>query len=289
MTIKKFSLLGVLILMSSLLFAQAPSYRMLVAGSATKHIAIVEKDGRISWKHGVKKECNQVTMLADGSILYSDKNAASLITQSHDTLWHYKSAANGEIQSASVLDNGSFLLMQNGNPAKLIEINRKGKVKFELEIPTMADNPHRQFRNITKTPQNTYLIPYFKGDKVCEYDKKGNLLRTIDVEGTHFTAKYLKSGNVMIAGGDGHSLTEVDAKGNIVWQLKENDLPNNILFFVAEFKELPNGNLMIANWGGHGHKGEQAQLIEVSRDKKVVWSFKNWQDFGPLSTFQILE
>ena len=40
---------------------------------------------------------------------------------------------------------------------------------------------------------------------------------------------------------------------------------------------LPNGNIVIGNC----HAGpENPQLIEVTRDKKVVWTFKDHKNFG---------
>ena len=50
---------------------------------------------------------------------------------------------------------------------------------------------------------------------------------------------------------------------------------------------LPNGNLIFGNC----HAGpDNPQIIEVTRDKKVVWSFKDFQRFGnALSNSVVLE
>ena len=46
---------------------------------------------------------------------------------------------------------------------------------------------------------------------------------------------------------------------------------------VASIDPLPNGNVIF----GNSHAGpDNPQLIEVTRDKKVVWTFKNWDAFG---------
>ena len=49
---------------------------------------------------------------------------------------------------------------------------------------------------------------------------------------------------------------------------------------------LPNGNLIV----GNTHAGpENPQLFEVTRDKKVVWTFKDFQTFGNgLAATQVL-
>jgi len=46
---------------------------------------------------------------------------------------------------------------------------------------------------------------------------------------------------------------------------------------VTTLRLLANGNLIF----GNTHAGpENPQLIEVTRDKKVVWAFKDFKNFG---------
>jgi hypothetical protein len=40
--------------------------------------------------------------------------------------------------------------------------------------------------------------------------------------------------------------------------------------YVSSAQRLPNGNTLITNWGGHGGSAGAA-ILEVTRDKKVVW------------------
>ena len=52
---------------------------------------------------------------------------------------------------------------------------------------------------------------------------------------------------------------------------------------------MKNGNTVVCNWGGHGHIGEQPQIFEVTRDKKVVWELFDYENFKTLSNVQLLE
>ena len=38
-------------------------------------------------------------------------------------------------------------------------------------------------------------------------------------------------------------------------------------------QRLPNGNTVMSNWQGHGQFGNGPHVIEVTPDKKVVWTF----------------
>ena len=265
------------------------SHRFLASGSGMKQIVIVNHKGVIEWSYPFQGECNDVSMLSDSTILFSYKHGARLINMQKETLWEYKGEANTEVQSASPLSKKRFLVMQNGNPAKLMEIDRKGRIRKTIQIPVVAKHPHGQFRNVRKTKEGTYLVGYFNGDKVVEFDSRGEVMRTFAIKGNNFCTLRLDNGNTLIACGDQHRMVEVDSTGATVWSLEKDELPNHPLRFVAGLQVLQNGNIVVCNWGGHGHKGQQAQIFEITRDKQVVWQMDDWKNLGQISTIQILD
>lgn len=102
-----------------------------------------------------------------------------------------------------------------------------------------------------------------------EVNADGAIIRTFP-DG-RFVAERLANGNTLIACGDAHRIIEVDPKGNVVWSLEQNDLPNTSIGFAAGVQRLPNGNTIFCNWGGHGETAGDS-IIEVSLEKKIVWS-----------------
>jgi hypothetical protein len=269
--------------------AQNVQHRFIASGSGMKKIVIVNKKGNIEWEYPSGQECNDVSLLSDSTVLFSYRTGAKLVSLDKEILWEYKGKEGTEVQSASMLRNGNILIIQNGTPAKLMEINQKGKIKRSLIIPTKKKNPHAQFRNIRKTRQGTYLVGYFRENKVCEFNKKGEIIRTIPVKGNAFSSVRLPNGNTLIACGDAHRLIEVDENNREVWTVEENEIPGHPLRFVANVHRLPNGNTVICNWGGHGHKKEQPQVFEITKDKKVVWEVNDWEKLWTISTLQILD
>jgi hypothetical protein len=286
--LKQITILSFL-LISLTTFGQEVKHRFIASGSGMKEIVIVDENGDIEWSYPSGKECNDVSMLSDSTILFSCRTGAKMVNLNKEVLWEYKGEPKTEVQSASMLKNGRILIIQNGTPAKLMEISKKGKVKKQLIIPTTKENPHAQFRNIRKTGKGTYLIGYFSENKVCEFDKSGKIIRTIPMKGNAFSSVRLENGNTLIACGDGHRLIEVDKNNKEVWTLEENEIPGHPLRFVANIHRLPNGNTVICNWGGHGHRNGQAQIFEITRDKKVVWEVSDWDKFKTISTLQILD
>jgi hypothetical protein len=50
-----------------------------------------------------------------------------------------------------------------------------------------------------------------------------------------------------------------------------------VLAWITTIQVLPSGNLVLVNC----HAGpDQPQIIEVTREKKVVWTFKDFERFG---------
>jgi hypothetical protein len=92
-----------------------------------------------------------------------------------------------------------------------------------------------------------------------------------------FSALRLASGNTLIATGNGHSVIEVTPGKEIVWHLKQDELEGVKLAWVTTLQVLKNGNIVIGNC--HAGK-EQPQIVEITREKKVVWSFQDFKNFG---------
>ena len=122
---------------------------------------------------------------------------------------------------------------------------------------------HSQFRQIRKTPQGTYLVSQQSGSgKARELDADGKVLRTFPCG--QFVAIRLPDGNTLIACGDAHRVIEVDPADQIVWEVKETDIPGNRLGFVAGLQRLANGDTVICNWSGHSGLDSQPECLPAS-------------------------
>ena len=71
--------------------------------------------------------------------------------------------------------------------------------------------------------------------------------------------------------------SEVTPEKEIVWHLAQHDLEGITLAWVTTLQVLPNGHLVIGNC--HAGPGNP-QLVEVDRNKQVVWTFKDLKHFG---------
>ncbi len=73
-----------------------------------------------------------------------------------------------------------------------------------------------------------------------------------------------------------------------MWEVTSKDIGID-LWFMTGFQRLPNGNTVMTNWIGHGHIGRAPHIIEVTRDKKVVWTFADHKTFKTIASIQLLD
>ena len=265
----------------------------IIGGSGWNEIALVDNQGNKLWSHQLEKEqeCNSVSQFSEGKLLYSFKQGAKLIDENHQTLWEYLCDKGLEVQSASLTDNGNILLGICGNPAQILEFSAKGEKLVDISFKTGIKNPHAQFRKVSKTKNGNYLIPLLGKKSIFEIDTRGELVREVQTESSVFSLVVLKSGNWLLSCGDTHKMIELNPKsGEIVWELRENDIKGVPLRFVAEAKRLKNGNTIICNWGGHTHdKTKTAQVFEIDANKKLIWKIEDYKNLGNVSTLDIVE
>lgn len=264
------------------------NHRYLIGSAGMNEVRLISATGNVEWSYPCNGKTNDVWQLSNGNVIFADQTYAKEVTLDKETVWEYKAPKGTEIHSISPIGK-KYLMALNGTPSKIIELNKKGKVLKTIEYNTGIDKAHGQARNIRKTPWGTYLVGTMKTSKILEVNKKGEIIREIPIEGQAFVVIPLPNKNILIACGEGHCVVEINPQNEVVWEVKDEDLPEIPLRFVAGLQRLPNGNTVICNWGGHGHRGEQAQIIEISPDKKVVDTVFNYDLVNEPSSIHILD
>lgn len=248
-------------------------------------ICLVDADGKITWQIAAAG-AQDVWILPNGNILFCHVLGVKEVTREKEVVWEYKSAAGNEIHACQPLPDGKVMVAESG-PMQIIEVDRQGQITKTLKLTSKTTNVHLQMRGARKLANGNYLVGQYGDSAVREYDPTGKIVWEFSQEQA-FSAIRLPDGNTLISTTDMHSIIEVDPDGKVVWELNENDLPGNPLRSVAGMQRLPNGNTLVCNWGGHGHIGEQPQIFEVTRDKKVVGEIFDFKQFGTISTIFLM-
>lgn len=260
--------------------------KILLGGSGWNKIVLLDKKSKqVEWSHELNPgdECNSVAYTKKGQVLYAYRKGAKLITKAQETVWDYKVQGEGELHTASVLPDGGYLLGITGKPARIVELDKNGKVRKEITYDTQINSLHGQFRQIKKSRDGNYLVPLMAKHTVVEIDTDGQLLRSFKAEGNTFGVLELKNGNLLISCGDAHTFLEVDREtGALVKKIKQDDIQGVALQFVAEIAPFRD-HFFVCNWAGHSSVKDQPSLIELNADGEMVWSLCDGKNFRNIS------
>jgi arylsulfatase A-like enzyme len=275
-----------------------PVRRVIAADDSSKTLAAIGPDGRVEWKLPCR-QIHDLHLLPDGHLLYQDGWTRLVeLDADRQPVWEYDAKGNGnadrpvEVHSFQRLPDGTTMIVESG-PARIIEVDRAGMVVREIPLTIAAPSTHSDTRNARKTPAGTYLVAHEKDGVVREYDAAGKIVWEFDVplfdkprKGGHgpeafgnqvYSAVRLENGNTLVGTGNGHSVLEVTPAKEIVWRLDQHDLPGITLAWVTQVARLPSGNTRFVNC----HAGPaNPQIIEVTPDKRVAWTFKDFTTFG---------
>jgi hypothetical protein len=285
--------------------AAKPERRVL--GADRGRIALVNARGEVEWEIPNRFTVHDMARLPNGNILFqSNPTTIVEVSPEKQVVWKHvskpKDGSKGpvEVHAFQRLDDGLTMIAETGN-LRIIEVDRDGVIVHEIPLTVNQANSHSDTRLARKLAGGHYLVCHESDGVVREYDPTGKVVWSyaLDLAGRPRTpghnghgnqvygALRLENGHTLIGTGNGNRVIEVSPEGKTVWSLEQDELPGIKLFWVTHLTLLPNGNLIVGNC----HAGpENPQLIEITRDKKVVWSFKDHTTFGnDLATALVLD
>ena len=252
-------------------------------------VFIVNPDGKVEWEYSAG-HCNDLWSLPNGNLLFNTGHGVKEITRQKNVVFSYESKS--EIYACQRLANGNTFIGEC-NAARLLEVAPDGKLVKEVHLlPEGKDGGHLYMRNARQLSNGNYLVAHYGEQVVREYDPHGKQVREIPAQGGPHSVIRLPDGNTLIACGDfpgGRRVCEVDKDGKTVWEVKADELPGISLKLMAGLQRLPNGNTVMSNWLGHGQFGKAPHLVEVTRDKRVLWTFFDHETMSTVSSVQLLD
>ncbi len=277
-----------------------PTRRFIAADSSKSRVAIIDETGNTAWEHKIGP-LHDLHVLPSGNVLLQTSwtEVAEINPANDEILWQYdamqrpeNAGKHLEIHAFQRLVNGRTMVAESG-PGHIIELDKDLKVSHSMALKVSKPDAHRDTRLVRRLESGNYLVCHEGDGLVREYDASGKTVWEYAVPlfdrkpaGGHgveafgnqcFSAIRLANGNTLIGTGNGHSILEVTPAEQIIWSLHQNDLPGIQLAWVTSLQVLPSGNILINNC----HAGpDNPQLVEVNREKKVVWSFKDFDRFG---------
>lgn len=252
-------------------------------------VFLVSAEGKAEWDYPAAN-CNDLWVLPNGNLLFNTGHGVREVNRNKEVVFDYQSKS--EIYACQRLTNGNTFIGEC-NSGRLLEVEPGGRIAKEVRLlPEGKDGGHAYMRNARRLPNGHYLVAHYGGGVVREYDADGRTVLTIPAAGGPHSVARLPDGNTLVTCGDqagGSRVFEADPAGKTVWEVKGDELPGISLKFIAGVQRLPNGNTVICNWLGHGQFGKAPHLIEITRDKRVVWSFADHATMKTISSVQLLD
>ena len=266
----------------------APGHAFACTDYTRGKVCIVSREGKVEWEYPAPN-CNDLTVLPNGNLLFNSGHGVREVTRAKEVVFDYQSKS--EIYACQRLPDGNTFVGEC-NAGRLLTVNPKGEIVREVRLlPEGRDGGHAYMRNARLLDNGHYLVAHFGERVVREYDAAGGILREIPAPGGPHSIIRLPNGNTVVSCGDNKGVAqviEVNPQGDTVWQVRGDEVPGISLKFAAGIQRLANGNTLICNWLGHGQFGKSAHLIEITPDKRAVWSFADHQAMRTISNAVLL-
>ncbi len=270
---------------------------ILTADSSTSRIAIIDEQGTTQWEHKIGP-LHDLHYLPNGHVLFQTSwtHVVEVDPKTNKTIWEYDAKSSDkdrvEIHAFQRLINGNTMIAESGR-SRVIEVSANNKLLSMMKLKVSKPDPHRDTRLVRVLDNGNYLVCHEGDGLVREYASDGSTIWEYEVplfdraradgHGVEafgnqcFCALRLDNGNTLISTGNGHSIIEVTKDKKIVWKLTDDDLEGIQLAWITTLQVLPSGNIVFGNC----HAGpSNPQVIEVDRNKRVIWTFKDFERFG---------
>lgn len=274
-----------LLLMPILLEAQNSTsdikHSFFIAGP--QFTGIIDEADNVVWD-SEKPGARDGYVLKNGNILICWGDEVKEYNKKKEVILEYKKTEESmELGTAVRLSNGNTMITESGTQPRIVEINKKGVVVKSIPLQPETDNIHMQTRMARKLKTGNYLVPHLLAFAVKEYKPDGAIVNTFSTdfevyggrkaETWPFTAIRMKNGNTLVTLTHGNRVVELDADGEIIWQIDNSIFEGNPLVDPCGAQRLPNGNTVIASYGAQ----EGIKLFEVDKKKNIVWSYNNYR------------
>lgn len=288
----------VLSFLNPVAFAEDDRLVLLGASYGKNVLAICEPDGEVLWKMDTAGPerghtgHHDIHLLENGNILFHDTwTKTTEITLDKKVVWDYESAKeNGntgkkvDVHAFDRLPNGDTMITESG-VGRIIHVDKDRKITKEFPL---GEGGRKKTRLVNVLANGNYLASAERPGVVTEYGKDGKIVWEYETKTRVYGAIRLKNGNTLIATGSGNSVLEVNPEKEVVWNITKKVPDTDIdIGWTTDLQELPNGNILVGNC----HAGENnPQIFEITKEKKVVWEFDEWDLVGNgLACWQVLD
>ncbi len=271
--------------------ADPVQHRIMFAeyGKGPNRLVELDTAGKVTWEHKFPSIAVIFQVLPNRHVVYAyggKPTGVREIDRDQKVVWDYESKCP-QVLGCSRLANGNTLIAEQG-PCRAVEVNKEAKVVKETPLTTTEKGYHLQVRNIHQLANGNILAGHEGEGAVREVDPDGKLVWEYTKVENAGDAIRLPNGNTLISCGTQKRIIEVTPKGEIAWEFGPKDAPELNLTWISSIQVLKNGNYVVGNFL-RGQEGKGVHAFEVTKEKKVVWTFADHKLAKSITTIRVLD
>ncbi len=266
------------------LITGAASGKILAGGSG--RVMILSPAGDVVWEYPAKL-VHDAWMLPNGNVLFADGESVTEVTPAKKVVFRYQSATShgDNTYACQRLANGNTVIGENST-GKVIEVDASARIVFSLQTEPYKIGEHHNLRMVRKLDSGNYLVCQSGARMVREYTPEGRVVWESQQPGAVAFAAIRTARNTTLASSL-DQIIEYDASGKAVWQCSVKDLTGLSVRNLTGMHLLPNGNIVAGCYSAY-KEGQGCGLIEITREKKVVWHYASPKADSSLMAVQLL-
>ena len=273
------------------LAADPVRHRIMFAeyGKGPNRLVELDANGKVAWEHKLPSLAVIFQPLADGHVVYAyggKPTGVCEIDRDQKRVWNYESKCP-QVLGCSRTAQGTTLVAEQG-PCRVLEVDKDGKVLRTTPLTTSEKGYHLQVRNVHQLANGNILAAHEGEGAAREYKPDGKVVWEFTGVPNCGDAVRLANGNTLISCGAQKKLIEVTPEKKIVWEFGPADAPELNLTWPTNIQILKNGNYVVCNFLRNA-EGKGAHAFEVTRDKKVVWTFADHKLAQSITTVRVLD
>ena len=243
-------------------------HRFLAVDDGTGSLHYVDQgDPSKNWKVSIGGYSMDLQFIGSGRILLAVNDGYKEFALADGKQLKVFKGLTGSTHSVERLADGRTLLAMRdmaGIGHGFVVLDKNDAVLGKVTLPGF-----QWIRHLRSTVRGTLIIA--AAGRVGESTLDGKLLWNTAVPGNNFKAVELDEQRVLVSCGPaGRNLREIDHSGKVLKTIDGKDLKEGSF---CGFQRLKNGNLVQANWLGHGSNHDGQVLFEYDAQNKVVWSY----------------
>lgn len=262
-------------------------HRFVAVDNARNHLLCIdEQEPAKNWVVAIPPGSRDLQRLDQGRLLVSHGNGAAEYDLATGRKLAWAVERYSHVNTAQRLAGGDTLLGANHDAGiVLYRVDRDGKEIGQTLLPKMKD-----LRLLRPLENGNILLTVSSPCRVIEVTPRGETVWQAALPGKGYKAVRLADGNTLVSTGGEATVIELNRAGEVVHTVGGKKAhPTLGLDWSSGFDLLPGGDILMANWLGHGKQGTGPHLVEFDRNNRVVWRWEDHRQAAAITNVLVLD